>query len=177
MAQTDALFSNFLNTLGANSNKFSTSGGSALDTSSNFFKSLLGDRSSIMRAISPATDAVRASADTAQKEQAQKGTARTGGTADVNQQVEDEVRKQIGSLIGQVQTTAASNLSSIGESEVNSMLQALGIGTQATQADIASRRQASAEMWGSLIGGIASVATAPFNKAGDTLLGKAIGAL
>ena len=81
MAASDALFTNFLNLSGSTADKFGSAGGSSLDQASKFFKSLLGNRADVMRAISPATDATRSAADAAKKEQAEKGTARTGGTA------------------------------------------------------------------------------------------------
>ena len=160
MAASDTLFTNFLNLSGSTADKFGSAGGSSLDQASKFFKSLLGNRADVMRAISPATDATRSAADAAKKEQAEKGTARTGGTAAGNQQIEDEVRKQIGSLIGTMQSNAAGQLSNIGSTELNTMMSALGLGTEAAQKDVESRRQASAAMWSALIGGAGDIAGA-----------------
>jgi hypothetical protein len=107
---------------------------------------------------------VRAAGDAAKKEKAATGTSRTGGDVAGNQQIEDEVRKQIDTIIGNLQKDATGQLGAIGESEINSMLSALGITTGAVQSDVASQRQASAAMWGSLIGGIGDIAGAWIGK-------------
>lgn len=140
---------------------FGSSAKDALGQATNWFKSLLGgDRSAIMRDIAPAANAARSGADAAKKELATKGTARTGGDVAQSQQIEDEVRKQIDTLIGQSQQNAANSLKGIGDTELNTMLNALGITTNAVASDVASQRQASASLWGSLIGGAAKIGAA-----------------
>jgi hypothetical protein len=125
-----------------------------------------------MKAAGPQANEVRAAGDATKKEKAATGTSRTGGDVAGNQQIEDEVRKQIDTIIGNIQGQATGQLAGIGESEVQSMMSALGITTGAVQQDVQSKREASAAMWGSLIKGIAGIATAPLNAAGDTILGK-----
>jgi len=172
MAYTDALAKQFYNLAGTSAPRFGAAGEDAMTQASNYFKTLLGgSRGDIMRAIAPANESMRASADAAKKEQARKGTARTGGTAEANQQVEDEVRKQVATLVGNLQQGAAGQLGSLGEPQIKNMLDTLSTGLSSAQSDINSRRQASAAMWSSLIGGAASLATAPL---GGTLLGKVI---
>ncbi len=89
-----------------------------------------------------------------------------------NQSADSRLRGQISSLLGGTRTTlegradsAAGTLGNIGESEISAMLNSLGIATGSTgeagkqiTADINSRREASAQMWGSLIGGALGVA-------------------
>jgi hypothetical protein len=157
MADSQDLFNQFLLQSNKVSGQFGVAGGQDTGTAANYFRSLLGNRQAQMQAISPAVNQTRAEADAAKKQQAEKGTARTGGVAAGNQQIEDAVRKQISSLLGDLGPKAASGLASIGSTELQTMLNSLGIGTQASQQDVASRRQANAEMWGALIGGIGDV--------------------
>ena len=147
---------------------FGTAGKGTLDQVTKYFQSLLGgNRTAAMQAVAPAANAARDAADVQKKQQASMGTSRTGGTAAQNQQIEDEVRKQVDTLIGNLAPQAAGQLSNLGESEIGAMLNALGLGTSATGtageqigSDINSRRQASAAMWGALLGGAGDVAGA-----------------
>lgn len=156
---------------------FGAKGSSTLDDVTKYFKTLLsGDRTATAEAVAPAANAARAGADASKKQEADMGTSRTGGTVAGNQQREDQVRSQIDTLIGGVKPAAANALGSLGEADVNAMMQALGLGTTATgtagaqiSSDLTARRQASAEMWSSLIGGAVGLATAPL---GGSLLGK-----
>lgn len=165
------------------SKSFGAKGEHTLDDVGKHFMSLLsGDRQATMTAVAPAANAIQAGSDAAKKQEADMGTGRTGGTVAANQQREDQVRAQIDNLIAGAKPAAAQSLTAIGESDVNAMLNALGLGTQATgiaggqiSSDINSRREASAKMWSSLIGGAVSLATAPLGgKAGGTLLGKVV---
>ena len=147
---------------GSNSiSSFGDAGKGALGQATDFFKSLL---SNPLKAAAPAANAVRSEADAAKKEQATKGTARTGGTAADNQQIEDEVRKQIGTLIQNAQLNAGGSLATIGQNEASDMLQTLGITTGAVQQDVQSQREASAKLWSSLIGGAGSIVGAVIGK-------------
>jgi hypothetical protein len=151
----------FLNTLrGTTVPTFTASGTQDIGQAGNFFRTLLGgNRQAIMQQASPAANAAREAADAARREAAARGTARTGGAAAQSAQSEDEIRKQIDTLIGQQQAGAAQSLAGIGSEELNTMMNALNIGTQAAQSDINSRRAATASMLSSLIGGAANVAT------------------
>lgn len=161
MAYEDTLQSMLLNLAGTTAGKFGKSGPATLDRTQKYFETLLGgDREALMKAVSPEVNAVRSGADAAKKEQAAKGTARTGGTAEVNQQIEDEVRKQIDALIGKAQQSAAGELKGVGDSELNAMMSALGISTGTIQSDINSRREATSAMWAALIGGAGKIAAA-----------------
>jgi len=170
-----------LNALFGTANETAKSFGGAaktdMDKVKQYFSTLLGgDRTATMKAIAPAANAARAQGDTAKSERARTGTSRTGGDAAETSQIDDKVRAQIDNLIGAVAPAAAQSLLGIGETELSAMLNSLGLATSATgtagaqiSQDINSRRQASAQMWGSLLGGIADIATAPL---GGTLLGK-----
>lgn len=161
MADADALQGMFFNLAGSSAKGFGQKGTQSLDQVTKYFQTLLGgDRAELMKSVAPEANAARSGADAAKKEQATKGTARTGGTADFNQQVEDEVRKQIDTLIGQMHSNSANALKGVADTELNSMMSALGIGTGAVQSDINSRREASAAMWSALIGGAGKIAAA-----------------
>lgn len=151
---------------------FGAKGSNTLDDVTKYFKTLLsGDRQATADAVSPAANAARAGADASKKQESEMGTGRTGGTVAANQQREDATRSQIDTLTVGVKPAAAQALSALGAEDVNAMMTALGLGTTATgtvgsqvSADITSRRQAAAQMWGSLIGGGASIAGAVIGK-------------
>lgn len=147
-------------------NQFGAQGSNTLDQVTNYFKSLFS-RQGATQAEAPAINAAKDAETAAKKQEASLGTSRTGGTAAGNQQREDTTRAQIDSLISGAAPAAATALTSIGESDVNAMLNALGIGTSAagtvgaqTTGDINAQRQASAAMWASLIGGAAKLGSA-----------------
>lgn len=147
---------------------FGAKGSHTLDDVNAYFKSLLsGDRTATAEAVAPAANAARSGADAQRKQEADMGTARTGGNVAANQQREDQVRSQIDNLVAGAKPAAANALGSLGQADINAMMSALGLGTQATgtageqiSADINSRRQASAAMWSSLVGGALGVAGA-----------------
>ncbi len=151
---------------------FGASGSHTLDDVTNHFKTLLsGDRQATADAVAPAANAARAGADASKKQEADMGTARTGGTNAQNQQREDATRSQIDTLTAGVKPAAAQALTAIGENDIAAMMQSLGLGTTATgtvgaqtSSDITSRREAAAQMWGSLLGGGASIAGAFIGK-------------
>ena len=151
---------------------FGTSGKGTLDQVTSYFKNLLGgNRAATMQAVAPAANAARAGADAQKKEQATMGTGRTGGTAAQNQTIDDQVRAAIDNLIAGAAPAAAGALTGIGQADIAAMMNALGLGTEATgtagaqiSSDINSRRAASAAMWSSLIGGVGDVAGAFIGK-------------
>lgn len=132
-----------------------------------FFKGVVGgDRT----AIAPAANAAVEGADAAKREEAQMGTARGGGAASVNQQIEQHTRQLISSLLGEAQTGAADKLAAIGSGDTNAMMSALGIasGTETNlssllHTDIKEKNASAARMWNSLIKGGLSLATAGFS--------------
>jgi hypothetical protein len=148
----------FLKSISTTAGQFGSSGPSDIGSVSNFYRTLLGgNRQQIMQQAAPAANAAREMADASKREQAKMGTARTGGTAAGNQQIEDEVRRQIDSIIGQQQAQAAQGLKGVSDTELQTMMNALGIGASTAQSDINSRRAASAQMWDSLIGGAGKI--------------------
>jgi DNA replication initiation complex subunit (GINS family) len=157
MASSEALLKNLFQQGSSTASSFGQMGKDTLSQVTEYFKNLLGSRSAAMGAAAPEINSVRASADASKKQQSEKGTSRTGGDVAHNQQIEDEVRKAIETLIGQTRQNAAGALGNIGQQELNTMLSALGITTQGVQSDVASQRAASAEMWSSLIGGAGKV--------------------
>ena len=152
MAYTDVLAKQFYNLAGTSAPRFGAGGEGDISQASSYFRNLLGDRSAQGRAIAPALAASRASADAARKELATKGTSRTGGTAAASQQVEDEQRKQLMTLLFGAQGQGAAELGNLGSNQIQAMLNALSTGLTSAQSDINSRRAASAQMWSSLIG-------------------------
>lgn len=133
-------------------------------TASSFYKGIVkGDRT----ALAPAVNAAVEGADAAKREQGQMGTARGGGLAGENQQIQDHTRQLISSLLGEAQVGAADKLSAIGSGETNSMMTALGVGSgtesnlsSLLHTDVAQKEQSAAKLWGSLIGGGLKLATA-----------------
>ena len=131
-----------------------------------YFQSLLsGDKAATAGAVAPAANSATAASDAQRKEHADMGTARTGGTAALNQMSADQLRAYIGNLIGAQKGTAAQELKGISDTELSAMMNALGLSASASGteagvigADLASRRQASSSMWSSLLGGIAKFA-------------------
>ncbi len=152
----------------ANAEQFGKVAQTDMDKVKSYFTSLLGpNKRATMEYAAPAINTLVDATDAAKREQAQKGTARGGGGLAYSQGAESQTRGQIASLLGGTKTTlegrsdqAAGTLGNIGESEIQAMLNSLGIATGATgtlgqqvSSDINSRRQAAASMWGSLIGG------------------------
>jgi hypothetical protein len=147
-------------------------GAGTLNDVTQYFQSLLsGNPQALAQASAPAANAATAASDVQKKQQASEGTSRTGGTVAQNQTQADQLSAQIASLIGNIQNQAAPQLSNIGQTELNNMLNALGIGTSASgtvggqvTSDINTQRQAAAQMWSSLIGGGADIASAAIMK-------------
>lgn len=127
-----------------------------LGTSGAYWKKLIsGDRATMQQAVAPETNAVLGQADAAKREQASMGTARGGGTAGANQQVQDESMAKIDNLLFGARPQAAHEEAAIGgkeadigQSELSAALRALGIGEGAasdlTGHAITSRRDSFA---------------------------------
>lgn len=166
--QSWANLNSLYDTASKTATSFGAKGADTLDDVTRYFKTLLsGDRYATAEAVAPAANVIREGSDAAKKQEAEMGTARTGGTVAANQQREDVTRAAIGTLTAGVKPAAAQALTAIGETDLAAMMSALGLGTTATAtvgsqvgADIQARRAAAAQMWGSLIGGGASIAGA-----------------
>lgn len=138
-------------------------GKEATGTASSLFKGIAkGDRT----AMAPAVNAAVEGADAAKREQGQMGTARGGGMAGENQQIQDHTRQLISSLLGNAQIGAADKLAAIGSGETNAMMTAEGIasGTETNLSsllhqDIKEKNESAAKMWGSIIKGGLKLAT------------------
>jgi hypothetical protein len=94
-------------------------------------KFLSGDRATMEQAVAPETNAVLSQADAAKREQASIGTARGGGTAGANQQVQDASMAKIDNLLFSARPAAAKAEESIGGTELSAALRALGLGESA----------------------------------------------
>ena len=139
-------------------------GADSTDSATSYEKGILsGDRTK----VAPAANAAADMADAQKRERAQMGTARGGGVAGENQQIETHTRDLISSLLGEQQSNAADKLAAIGSNDTNSMMSALGIasGTESNlssllHTDVKEKNAAAAKMWGSLISGGINLATA-----------------
>jgi hypothetical protein len=161
---------NISKTATGNASDLTGRGKEATGTASNLFTSIAkGDRT----ALAPAVNAAVEGADAAKREQAQVGTARGGGASSGNQQIEDHTRQLVSSLLGEAQVGAADKLAAIGSGETNQAMTALGIGSETESnlssllhKDIAEKDATAAKMWGSLIKGGLSLATAGVSPGG-----------
>lgn len=130
---------------------------------SSFYKGVLsGDRT----AMAPAVNSALEGADAAKRERSNMGTARGGGVAGENQQVQQHTQDLISSLLGEAQTGAADKLAAIGAGETGQAMSSLGIasGTETNLSsllhqDVKEKNQSAAKMWGSLISGGIKLAT------------------
>lgn len=112
---------------------------SSLGLSSDYFQKILsGNRAEVAQAVSPTTNAITARSDAEKRQSAASGTARGGGVAGENQQVQDKTNAAVDTTIAQARPDAAkanadiaSKEASIGESRLQAALNALGIGTHA----------------------------------------------
>lgn len=118
-------------------------------------KLLSGDRPTMEQAVAPETNQVLGQADAAKREQAGMGTARGGGTAGANQQVQDASMAKIDNLLFGARPAAAQQEAAIGgkeadigQNQMSAALRALGLGETAasdlTGHAITSRRDSYA---------------------------------
>lgn len=161
MAYTDQILKQSLGQLSTlGSGTLTGQGGADIGRAGDYFRTLLGgSRQAIMQQAAPGLNLALDQASAERRAAARGGTARTGGAASEQAQQQDALQKAFDTLVGQQQAGAADKLTSIGESELKTMMDALNIGGNLAESDINSRRQASAQMWGSLIGGAAGIAT------------------
>jgi hypothetical protein len=170
--QSWANLNNLFSTASANAKQFGDIGQSTLGDLTNYAKSLF-TRQGAEAAAAPATGAAVDAATAARKDRAASGTSRTGGTAATNATAQDNLRKEVDSLVAGAPAQGASILSNLGNEEINAMLQSLGLATNATGEagaligqDVQQQRQASADMWSSLIGGAAKLGAAAIPSMG-----------
>lgn len=131
-------------------------------------------RSETAQNAAPALNAETDQADAERREQAQQGTARAGGTAEVNAEAGAKERKNIDDLINKTMTgqrnAAASNVGNLGALEMQNANNLLGLGANAegavmsdadesrkTSEDIAKRNESEL---GQTIGGLITAALA-----------------
>ena len=158
MALSNTMFDQLLRQSGSTSQQFGGQGSQDIGTAGNFFRTLLGgNRQAQLQAIAPSANAARAMADARRNEVGRMGGGRTGGATAEQATTEDELRKQVDTLLGGLQQNAASSLAGTGTSEMQAALDSLKTGLGAAQQDVASRRAATASMLGSLIGGAGDI--------------------
>lgn len=112
---------------------------SSLGLSSDYFKKILsGNRAEVAQAVSPTTNAITARSDAEKRNLSASGTARGGGVAGENQQVQDKTNAAVDTTIAQARPDAAkanadiaSKVAGIGDSRLSAALNALGIGSSA----------------------------------------------
>ena len=118
-----------------------TSSAAASDSSSaaGYFKNLLsGNRTAALQSVAPGANAALTQADAAKRGASSMGTARGGGTAGTNQQIDSSVMGKIQDALFGVKSNAATGLNTtagtegaIGSSQLNAGAQNLNIGTGA----------------------------------------------
>jgi hypothetical protein len=104
-------------------------GQSQLGDAASYWKGILsGNRTAVNAATAPAANAARTSADAAKRQIATSGTARGGGTAGTNQQVNDKTRATIDDEIFGARGDAAKATAAIGGTELSVATNLLGLG-------------------------------------------------
>jgi hypothetical protein len=107
----------------------------SLGLSADYFKKILsGNRADTLAAVQPVTTAATNQSDAEKRQLEASGTARGGGTAGVNQQIEDKNRATTDTAIAAAKPGAAAGLSDVagkvagvGMSQLQAALSALGI--------------------------------------------------
>lgn len=104
-------------------------GQSQLGDAASYWKGILsGNRTAVNAATAPAANAARTSADAAKRQISTSGTARGGGTAGANQQVNDKTRATIDDEIFGARGDAAKETAKIGGTELATATNLLGVG-------------------------------------------------
>lgn len=112
---------------------------SSLGLSSDYFQKILsGNRADVTQAVAPTTNAITERSDAEKRQQAASGTARGGGVAGENQQIQDKTNAAVDKTIAEARPDAAkanadiaSRIAGIGGERLSAALSALGIGTTA----------------------------------------------
>ena len=119
-------------------------GTQATDQALNYFQKLTsGNRTAMDQAIAPARNAINTAGDASRRQQANLGTARGGGVNATNQQQKTTQDAAVDSALLQAQPEAAKAEATIGQSQTQDALAALGIGTQAAGAEGGVSNQSS----------------------------------
>jgi hypothetical protein len=143
------------------------SGSGALGDAASYFKSLLtAGRKQTAQNSAPAVNAQLAQTDAARKQEATTGTGRSGGTVEANREASTTSMKSIDDIINknmiQGREAGAAGLESIGGTELQNALQALGIssGTQQSLYSGAIQKEGQqSQGFGDLFGGAIQDAT------------------
>lgn len=160
MAYTDRLMRNSLTTLSSTGTGLGAMGMGDIGRASDYFRTLLGgDRQALMAQAMPGLNLAVDQSAGARRNAAASGSNRTGAGAESEAKSADDLKKNFDLLIGGQKATAAQQLANVSNEELGVMSNILGNVASVSQADVASRRAASAQMWSSLIGGAASIAT------------------
>lgn len=112
---------------------------SSLGLSSDYFKKILsGNRADVAQAVAPTTNAITERSDAEKRNAVASGTARGGGVAGENQQIQDKTNAAVDKTIAEARPDAArsnadiaSKVAGIGSERLSAALSALGIGTNA----------------------------------------------
>lgn len=165
MAYTDQLMKSSLGSLSSTGQTLAPMGIGDVGRASDYFRTLLGgDRQSIMAQAMPEMNLALDQSAGQRRSAAARGSNRTGAGAASEAQSADDIRKNFDMLIGGQRAQAAQNLANISNEELGVMSNILGNVASVSQADVASRRAASAQMWSALIGGATGIAGAFIGK-------------
>jgi hypothetical protein len=109
-------------------------------TASDFWNSIVGgDATKTMQALSPEVSAEKKSSQLDTKTATEMGN-RSGGTNASNAASKDKIHSDVTNLIGNLTNSSASNLASLGTSQVSTGLSAYGMQEQASQEQLSNWR-------------------------------------
>lgn len=149
-----------------------------LGTSGNFFRRLTsGNRTATTQAMAPQINAAEQQGDALRRQEANLGTARGGGTAGTNQQMDTNRLAQIDNMLFGAQTGAAGELANVGRTEAGVGLGETGQGLQATglAGNIAGTGAELAMKSRSLSDELHRQAVTDYSKAFQSLMGGSMG--
>jgi uncharacterized protein (UPF0333 family) len=106
-------------------------GTASMDKAGDYWSKILsGNRSAVDAAVAPEANATRTAADASKRQLATSGTARGGGTAGTNQQIDDATRAKIDNSIFAARPEAAKETASIGKTELSDASSLLGLSSE-----------------------------------------------
>ena len=141
---------------------------------SNFFSSILsGDSSKQAQALAPEISAAKKSAQEQTKTNAEFGS-RSGGTAASTAATNDKVHSDITNLIGSLTNSSATNLASMGESQIGTGLSALSQQEQASQQQM--QNWSNSILGKSITGAVSAAESAGLGAVGGAMGGAGAGA-
>lgn len=128
-----------------------------------------GNRPAMLQAVAPEVNAAEASTDAQKRQQAAMGTARGGGTAGTNQQLDTAKMATIDNLLFGAQSKGAEEEGRLGSEELNAALNALGTGgnaaanlteisAQSRKTSIAANNQTQQQIGGLIEGALTAFA-------------------